>query len=254
MGQSALEDLVLTDVTGQETGLLRAVERVVEQVSPGALDRAGLRQTLYTKFGGRRWFGAADNMLAGGDVLAVAVPVGRYSVEQLIIRVTAGLGEEAIRLGHAPDVGLILQNYSFREVNRAGGSGGVLTGSAGGSATPLSGPAGSVPVGLSGGRGHTLDATVGAQDTTLQRIAGPWTGVDRVRRPLGLTVTVTRVHPFAAGLPRLINGVRLRNLPTSATVDLTGSVVQLVPDGPVRARPPGGHAARRLRGGGHRQW
>src|SRR5260370_5329693 len=157
-------------------------------------------------------------MLAGGDVLAVAVPVGRYSVEQLIIRVTAGLGEEAIRLGHAPDVGLILQNYSFREVNRAGGSGGVLTGSAGGSATPLSGPTGSVPVGLSGGRGHTLDATVGAQDTTLHRIARPWTRADRVRRPLGLTVTATPVHPFPARLPNLINAAPLRNLPPTPPI------------------------------------
>lgn len=227
IGQAAFEPPKLRDQSGRRVGLDERVLAHIEAVSPGAeAENRALTQAVRGQLGGKRWLGKLKAMLGPrGYQFTVPVPVGNYFVEDVTVRISAKFGATT-PLGPADDVRLILQNYGYDQVDKAGSR--SVAPSRGGKLDQ------SVPDLPEGGggldRNYTHARSAGEQNTRIQRINSD--RAFRLRRALELTVEVTRSSPR---LRVDKTGVRTHDLATRraparpAVERLHTDLVQLVP-------------------------
>lgn len=241
LGQGGAELVYLVDPEGRPitpVALADEVLRHVEQVAPNATERLpGLHQSLTGQFAGRSWSGKLDQMLGPeGWTFDLSVPVGRYGVERLTVRIKADFletdtGGQGWRVGQAPDLGSILQDYGYEQSTSrqqrssshafSGGYRHVL------------GDVDAPDWAGSGSRGRGGASWSSEQITAVQRLSS-FNGVDRFERPIKLMVSVTREfeHPVRDLPVRVYE--RFKGGRPESSGEIVGAVVQRVPDGLLR--------------------
>ena len=222
----------LNDRAGNRALLFATLERLVEQLEPGLLERSDkVWNFLIDQVGGQRWLGHLNRMLtAKGLILMVPVPNAAGEVdpdERMFVRIKARFGADPRMVGRTDTVGIGGQLYGYVERvltfvrNRfrgieAGGSRSVDV--APGDLTQAAAPG----AGAGAGRDRSSSGTQSTQATRVQGYS-TWKGADEVRQSLHIEISVTRTGP---------DGVR----GTPAEGELDGSIIRLIPDGLVRAR------------------
>jgi hypothetical protein len=231
IGQSDLEDIVLTGADGTPVTLLDVVQRLVaEKVAAKRPTRpAGqipaVAGGLYNDLAGTRWRGNVEDMLSPrGAVMSVPAPVGgswSKGTQWLTVRITASL-RGATPLGPANDVTLVLQDYVITEEGQGSFTGRRLA---------IGGGAGIQRGGGDVGTDTDLlwSDQVAREVTRLQHLQS--SGARRVARELTLTVEVVRSRVDLAR--RLVGPEANRDYPVPdpepVSEVLKGEVVQLVP-------------------------
>ncbi len=240
MGAALIENAELTDAAGGQTDLLDQVRRAIEQVSPGSLDGDPvLGESLYGDLAGKRWRGHLDDMLdprgfvKDYPVKAASTGPGVGPAELLTVRITARFDDTVLADDTTAESATILvQGYDYAERSRTDTRGTGYAANAGYTAEGglLTGGAGT-------DRGRSVSATSAEQLTRMQRI-GHFSAA-RVERGVRLVVEVHRTPVRgAATRGRLLQAAdRRKPEGTTATVEMSGRLTQLVPRELIGAAP-----------------
>jgi hypothetical protein len=235
-GLSDVERADLVDRNGEPVpDLAGIVLDVLDRLVPEVVDdrpelRRGVRGLLG---GGERWWGRLRDMIEPGGFTVLDEDIGGNRV---VVYLEAHFGaDQAELLGRDPDTGLISQTYVW-QTSAAGASAGW--GAGGRAGTPALGP----ELAVATDRSHSGSRTTATTLTTLSRQA-KFGGVERVRHPIGITITVRRTigwrRPDALVGEVAQGGNRVRVV----LVGLGGTVIRLVPAGLALRRVPPQHVA-----------
>jgi hypothetical protein len=240
LGESAFDHVELTDEAGVPVDLAEEVMRQIHELVPDAAERLpGLWQYVSDQVSGRRWYGHVDDMIRRTYRLHLPIPIGQYFVEPVTVRLEFGFDdpEHADLLGGTRQVLLIDQVYGYAGVKLSESTGWEFRDEQYGTLTSGEPDALRRETGGGFGMGYTATGSTEEQTTRIYRV-GTFTGAQRIRQPVRLTVEVSRSRPFIPRPVQRLADFYRRGRP-DPSVSLTGVATRFVPAGLLAAGESG---------------